>query len=97
MWFWLWLLFVFLVLVVPLGYGMGHRRWSMPYPGFFRRYLPSEMRPDDGVDARQDKDLAPRRETGAARQRPKKRGLRAGLFWVALVIAVVWLVIGVLV
>ncbi|WP_188197717.1 hypothetical protein [Nonomuraea sp. SYSU D8015] len=96
MWFWLWLLFVILVLVVPLGYGMGYRRWSMPYPGFFRRYLPAQVRPDYRPGERQDDALAYHRESAADRRGKNEWGLMADLLWLALVVAVVWLVIGLL-
>lgn len=33
---WLWLLFLGLVLIVLLVYGVGHRRWGIPYPRFVK-------------------------------------------------------------
>ena len=87
-WFWWWLLFVVLLLVIPLSYGWGYRGWGAPYPSYYqRRRTPTGARAvDPDTVVVEDPDA----EEAAA------WGVLADILWVLAIVALVWLVLGLL-
>lgn len=96
LWIYWWLLFVLLILVLPLGYGWGYRGWGAPYPTYYRR-----RRTAVGADPAADR-LGGHEERVVDPDDPAAReaagwGVAADVLWVVAVVALVWLLIGLLV
>ncbi len=87
-WFWFWMIFVFIFLLLPFGYGFGYRRLGAPYPSYYarRRTLRSTTVP--AVEADRERRAVQTQEADSATW-----GILGDVVWIALVIAVGWLVV----
>lgn len=85
LWFWWWLIFVVLLLLIPLTYGWGYRGWGAPYPSYDCR----RSRSDPAAPAADPAARAAAREAAGW-------GVVADILWIVLVVALVWLFLGLL-
>lgn len=90
LWFWLWSMFVLFLLVLPLGYGWGYRGWGPPYPSYYRR-----RRSMAAAGAPADRAVDP--AVDPAVHEASAWGALDDVLWVIAVIALLWLLIGLLV
>ncbi|MGY2130446.1 hypothetical protein [Blastococcus sp. SYSU DS0617] len=100
LWFWWWLLFVLLLLLLPLGYGWGYRGWGPPYPSYYgsRRTVAADPVADP-VDPAVDPVVDPAADPAVdpvAAEEARGWGLLADVLWVVAVVALVWLLLGLL-
>lgn len=95
-WFWWWLTFVVLLLLIPLAYGWGYRGWGAPYPSYYTRANTGYGDPavDPAGDPTVDPEVDPELEAEA--REAAGWGLLADMLWVVLVVALVWLFVGLL-
>ena len=85
-WFWFWMIFVLVFLLLPLGYGWGYRRLGPPYPSYYGR----RRSRGSAVPA---PEAYPEGRVATREVESDSWGVMGDLVWVALAIALGWLLV----
>ena len=87
-WFWFWTIFVLIFLLLPLGYGWGYRRLGPPSPSYYRRYRRGRIASVPNPEV-----YAERRAVETEEREAQTWGVLGDIVWIALVIALGWLLV----
>lgn len=92
-WFGFWLLFVLIFLLLPVGYGWGYQKWGAPpYPYYYRSRRRRGSAPADPYRARRAGEGYPS-DVVVSDEENDTWGFLGDVVWIALAIAVGWLLL----